>query len=672
MRRWTRPLSRTLPLTALLCAAGCPGDDSSPDPTGADPDTSAGPSDPDTSGSPTSSDPDTTTSSPDSSDGPDSTSSEDDTTTGGPLVGTVLPSECVPGASETLVETLQIPADGTEITSMPLAAGSFYRVEVLGTYVWGGCDPGGCPGGGGCGYQRFGDAEVQSDDCWDTAFHGRGWSVITLHVDDQDLDWRRYGTDLHHYARVVEGDGAARRFQIYDYCEGCYLDNTGQLEVQIWELPDDPRQWPNAMSCANSDQWLVDNHELVETMRPKVLALNYDNSHDNAHMLALANGSIAAMSDGSRYHGWDPASTAAPALQYEVALDVDLRDGTANPNGAEYPHEDPVEGGVALDYGRLFTEDYAPNFGVLDPDDDTRYLTLCEMLDRGMVHEVWLQAFPSGNPNCGAGLPSCGLEVVEVKPRYDDDRVRTDLDGNPGFTRDDLGRCAGNGCMDQEDLDTLPESCSRSVRIAYIDSTRGPNCLTHSLSHGFEGTGTARYDGFTPYVPYLQQYFPNFAGFDLDDRFGVPYDSWYGLCSSENDPNCVDQITYPTDTSAEWTEENTMTGVMLSSGSITDYDPICGNMHHPPNASDDYDWHNSATIMTSCTSYRTGNAPDGTDLTAAYDTTVLTGLGYDTTYHNDCEGPWNVWWRQNFPGHGNAAWDEDGYRMLSWWPFLFY
>ena len=38
----------------------------------------------------------------------------------------------------------------------------------------------------------------------------------------------------------------------------------------------------------------------------------------------------------------------------------------------------------------------------------------------------------------------------------------------------------------------------------------------------------------------------------------------------------------------------------------------------------------------------------------------LCTLGYDVTYHNDCEGPWNVWWRQNFPGHQNAAWDEDG------------
>lgn len=655
----------------LWLAAACPGDDGSPDPTGADPETSAGPGPGTSTASTSGPDPDSTSADPSSTSGADTTDG-DDTTTGGPLPGTVLDSACEPGAAEVLVETLQIPSDGTEITSLPLAAGSIYRVEVLGTYVWGGCDPGGCPGGAGCGYQRFGDAEVQSDDCWQTAFHDQAWSVITLHVDDQDLDWRRYGTDEHHYARVHDGDGSPLRFRIHDFCEGCYLDNSGELEVRIWELPDDPRVWPNAMSCANSDPWLVDNHELVQTLRPRVLALNYDNSHDNAHMLGLANDAITAMSDGSRYHGWDPASTAVPALQYEVALDVDLRDGTANPNGAQYPHEDPVQGGVALDYGRLFTDAYAPNFGVLDPDDDTRYLGLCELLDRGMVHEVWLQAFPAGHPNCGAGLPSCGLEVIELKPRYDEDRVRLDLDGDGAFTRADLGRCAGNGCADQEDLDMLPESCSRSVRVAYIDSTRGPGCLTHSLSHGIEGTGTARYDG-TPYVPYLQQYFPGFAGFDLDARYGSTFDSWYGVCQSGQQPDCLD---YPSTTSAQWTQASydggTMMWSVVDSDTILDYDPVCGNMHFPPNATGHYDWTGPDTVMTSCTSYRMGNGPGGTDLTAAYDPTVLSGLGYDVTYHHDCEGPWNVWWRQNFPGHQNLAWDEVGYPMLSWWPFLFY
>ena len=110
----------------------------------------------------------------------------------------------------------------------------------------------------------------------------------------------------------------------------------------------------------------------------------------------------------------------------------------------------------------------------------------------------------------------------------------------------------------------------------------------------------------------------------------------------------------------------------VRSGIVLDYDPVCGNVHFPPNARQDYDWQGPDTVQTTCTSYRMGNGPDGTDLAAPYDFSVLSGLGYDSTYDPDCSGPWDVWWRQNLPGHQNAAWDEDGYRMLSWWPFLFY
>jgi hypothetical protein len=35
-------------------------------------------------------------------------------------------------------------------------------------------------------------------------------------------------------------------------------------------------------------------------------------------------------------------------------------------------------------------------------------------------------------------------------------------------------------------------------------------------------------------------------------------------------------------------------------------------------------------------------------------------------------GPFLMWWRQNIPGYANTLGDDDGNRMLNWWPFLFY
>ena len=38
----------------------------------------------------------------------------------------------------------------------------------------------------------------------------------------------------------------------------------------------------------------------------------------------------------------------------------------------------------------------------------------------------------------------------------------------------------------------------------------------------------------------------------------------------------------------------------------------------------------------------------------------------------DCMGRWVIYWRQNMPGVGNHAKDDEGRPMKNWWPFLFY
>jgi hypothetical protein len=64
-----------------------------------------------------------------------------------------------PDAGPVLVDTVAVPTDGTAITTGAAAASrTTYRLEASGTFKWGNCDSGACPGGGACGYDRLGDA----------------------------------------------------------------------------------------------------------------------------------------------------------------------------------------------------------------------------------------------------------------------------------------------------------------------------------------------------------------------------------------------------------------------------------------------------------------------------------------------------------------------------------
>jgi hypothetical protein len=38
----------------------------------------------------------------------------------------------------------------------------------------------------------------------------------------------------------------------------------------------------------------------------------------------------------------------------------------------------------------------------------------------------------------------------------------------------------------------------------------------------------------------------------------------------------------------------------------------------------------------------------------------------------DCEGGWQVYWRQSFPGFATTAVGRDRTPLHSWWPYLFY
>lgn len=397
-------------------------------------------------------------------------------------------------------------------------------------------------------------------------------------------------------------------------------------------------EWPNAESRATSDAWIVDHHDEIQVMRPRVLALNFVNARSQDDMHTLLSSIVAAIREGTRAHGYSSAD-APPFLEYELAYEVDLRDTTPPPagypyrNSTLYPREEPVDGYWGFDYEKLFTPEFAAHYGIESPDAPGTYLTLCELSERGLVHEVWIYG--------DADVPDASAaEVLGIMPPHD-------ASGHRAGAR--MDRCAGNGCFDAED--TIPPECTRTLRIGWVNNTRGVGCFLESLSHGYEAIGNSGL------VPYLRRYWPEFAGFDLDTRFGRPFSSWYGLCRGGG--GC---LSYATDDSV------TYAGDTLS-GTIDPYVPACGNAHFPPNARDHYDIDNPVPVMSTCASYRTAGGPTGGDPAA------LLGAADWARYRpiaGDCDGAWLVYWWQSFPGLANRARDEAGAPMKNWWPFFFY
>ncbi len=144
---------------------------------------------------------------------------------GGPYSG--QPPACGP------LESLIVAADGTAVsTAGSYSSSQVFRIEVSGTYVWGGCDPIACPGGGACGYLRYGDAEHLTDDCWASDYPLFGSTDISVYVDGGNVDWGAYDSS-HVYSITRVGNDGPFSFHIHD-CAPCYGDNSGSLTVRIY------------------------------------------------------------------------------------------------------------------------------------------------------------------------------------------------------------------------------------------------------------------------------------------------------------------------------------------------------------------------------------------------------------------------------------------------------
>ena len=400
-------------------------------------------------------------------------------------------------------------------------------------------------------------------------------------------------------------------------------------------VPDVP-VWPNQDSAANSDPWLAEHHAEIGLLRPRILLLNFVNAKTNEQMVTEIDVLMNAFREGSRYHAYaDPDARAM--LEYQIAKAVDLRDASPPSdypyrNSTLYPREDPQEGYWGFDYEQLWSPAFAERYGFRDPGDG-HFMDLCELIEAGEVHEVWIYG--------DADVPDVSAaEILELKPAYDQARQRIAGAMNP---------CAGNGCFDAEDVDSLPSHCTRTIRIGWVNNTRGPGCYMESWGHGMESTGNGGL------IPPFSERFREFGDFNLDTRFGTPFSSWYA-CS------VADCLTFTGPTSLTYD-----TGPQ--SGSISDYVPACGNAHFAPNSRQHYDDQSPYTVTSTCEHFRMGDGPGGADATEPFSTDKF--RPYDSIA-GDCAGAWKVYWMQSMPGYESPALDPEGQPLLSFLPFVFY
>lgn len=388
--------------------------------------------------------------------------------------------------------------------------------------------------------------------------------------------------------------------------------------------------WPNAVSRANGDSWLGEHHDRLRQMQPRLLVLNFDNHTPRARLDALVAQIIAGVREGSRWHGYRDES-APPFLDYRVWRLVDLRETNAPKdrlNAVSFPLKRGVTNDFNVDHNAFFGETIARAIGEPAPDAPGRFLRLEELVDRGLVHELWV--ITNGDDRAIKAF-----ECVELKPRYDEQFRRV----GDGFVQ------AGNG-GDPEQRWT-----GRSLRLGFINSTRGPGCFLESLSHSFEEMAKCGA------IPWLKREFEAFAGFDLKARWDVPFNSFYSLRYGER------LIEYPRPDLAvmrPWKGDPLI---------VSNYFVAGGNAHWPPNARQHYDLDNTNAVLSSIEGWREGGGTDGADAVKPWTNEAFARYRASA---GDCMGPWLVYWRQNFPGLDNRARDAAGRPMKNWWPFLFY
>jgi len=397
-------------------------------------------------------------------------------------------------------------------------------------------------------------------------------------------------------------------------------------------------EWPNVESNANSDAWLMAHHDEIELMRPRVLVLHFYRYVLADELRPTLDRHISALREGSRYHAYaDPS--APPFLAYEVAKIVDLVDpappGWLPPSSTLLPTIPTASAEGVFDAKQLFAQPYTDLIDIADPEDPGVRLDLCQLFERGIIHEVWL--------NVGDEPPRGPPPVLERRRVYDGAGKPMYAEGKPLF----------------ESAPALEGvTCNVSIRMVSLRPERGAGCDLRD--HG------AAFESLTKTIPYLDANARPFLNRDMKDRFhtcsgGVCFDGWSDICPPDY-TWCVKYAgpTRATDPRNFW--------------SIDPFWQGCGGVDFPPNARWRWDFHNDDPtmqhIMQRCAHYGMRDDPNGNDAYELYPPEVIDD--YDKRFEPDCGGGWQIYWRQSLPGLRNSAFDASGKQMRNWWPYLFY
>ena len=115
-----------------------------------------------------------------------------------------------------------------------------------------------------------------------------------------------------------------------------------------------------------------------------------------------------------------------------------------------------------------------------------------------------------------------------------------------------------------------------------------------NFSHAMEGMAHCSS------IAYYRKYFYEYAEFDLDKRYGLPFNSLYALWGEEN------KASYPTLDSlvVKWKGK---------SYEARPYVAKAGNVHFPPGGRDHYDLKSPHEVKSTIENFRLRNGPGGRD-----------------------------------------------------------
>ena len=405
--------------------------------------------------------------------------------------------------------------------------------------------------------------------------------------------------------------------------------------------------WPNATSSANSDAWLRQHHDEITEMHPRALVINFVNGASGSTSAVRARWDLMAkaMAEGSRYHAYSDQN-AKPFVIHELLKQVDLVDnpipgGWTKPNSTKTPRVTTASG-VRLDYTQLYSQAFADLYAIRDPQNPSHNLTLCELLQKGIINELFIAI-----DNSEDGITP---EIIEYKQMYD---------SNDQPLVGQFDPFAGNGQFEPTADLPVARACGRSLRVDFLEMNNGLDGALHVLTHNYEHLGTA--------VPNIERFYAALFNRDFGQRFNTPFNSWYDVSVNGSPTNF---LSYPSNQSVSWSCPPD-SGCAGQQGVISPFTQGCGNAHYPPNARNSYDYQNTTTVLTRCEHYGLHDGPNGKDLASPYSVQTLANLTQQ--FGNEGNGgAWQLYLFQSIPGVGSRASTDDGVHIKNFWPYLYY